>query len=142
MESEYTISSDTAAMDVPAIHSFLSTAYWCSGIPLETVRRAVDNSVCFGVFHSGRQVGFARAITDGATFAYLGDVYILEDHRGRGLGKLLMQRVFEHPRLQGLRRMMLATRDAHSLYARFGFTELADPEIMMENWDPDIYGKT
>ena len=139
MKSEYTFSCDKTDMDIEAIHAFLSGAYWSKGIPRETLQTAIDNSICFGIFLSGSQVGFARAITDRATFAYLADVYVLEEHRGNGLGKLLVQQVATHPQLQGLRRAMLATRDAHSLYAGFGFTALADPGIMMENLDPGVY---
>lgn len=142
MKQEYTISCETAEMDLEAIHSFLAGAYWCKGIPRDTLQTAIDNSLCFGVFCAGDQVGFARAITDRATFAYLADVYILEQHRGKGLSKLLMQHITDHPQLQGLRRVMLATQDAHSLYAQYGFTSIKKPEILMENWKPDIYTDT
>lgn len=139
MSKEYRIEIGSEAMDVDAIHSFLSGAYWSEGIPIETLKIAVENSVCVGVFHLDKQVGFARATTDRATFAYIADVYVLEQHRGNGLSKSLLDSLFSHQDLQGLRRMMLATRDAHDIYKAYGFTELARPEIIMENWRPDVY---
>ncbi|SHN30715.1 GNAT family N-acetyltransferase [Rhizobacter sp. OV335] len=139
---DYEITSDAARLDVDAIHAFLSTAYWSPGIPRHIVQRAIDNSLCFGVLLEGRQVGFARLVTDKATFAYLADVYVLEEHRGKGLALRLMEAVKAHPELQGLRRMMLATRDAHGLYAKFGFTPLAAPDRMMEVHVPDTYKAT
>ena len=135
----YDIRTDPARLDLDAIHDFLSRTYWSPGVPKAVVARAIANSVCFGVFHGDAQVGFARVITDKATFAYLSDVYILEAHRGLGLSRRLMQAVRAHPDLQGLRRMMLATRDAHALYAKFGFKPLAVPERFMEIHDPDAY---
>jgi GNAT superfamily N-acetyltransferase len=104
-------------------------------VPRAIVERAIQHSLCFGVFHGGNQVGFARVVTDRATFAYLADVYILEAHRGRGLSRRLMQAVLGHPDLQGLRRFLLATMDAHGLYAQFGFKPLANPSRMMERWN-------
>lgn len=127
-------------MDV--IHGFLTASYWSPGIPRALVERAVRNSVCFGVYEEGRQVGFARVITDQATFAYLADVFILESHRGRGLAKALMSAIVADPRLQGLRRWVLATRDAHKLYERYGFTPLAKPQRFMELHQPDVYAAT
>jgi len=124
-------------MDV--IHGFLTASYWSPGISRALVERAVRNSVCFGVYEEGRQVGFARVITDQATFAYLADVFILEAHRGRGLAKALMSAIVADPRLQGLRRWVLATRDAHGLYERYGFTPLAKPQRFMELHQPDVY---
>ncbi len=135
----YEFSSDPARMDLDAVHAFLSQSYWSPGIPRETVLRAAANSLCFGVFHAGKQIGFARMVTDRATFAYLADVYILDAHRGRGLSTRLMEHILAHPDLQGLRRMMLATRDAHALYARYGFTPLKAPDRVMERHDPDVY---
>lgn len=127
-------------MDLSVIHQYLTNSYWAKGISLDTVKESVDNSLCFGVFlESGEQVGFARVITDKATFAYLGDVFILRDYRTKGLGKLLMKEVLSHPDLQGLRRMILATRDAHSLYEKFGFTSLANPQTFMELRKAGIY---
>ena len=137
--SAYEISTDPARFDVDAIHAYLTQSYWSPGIPRATVARAIANSLCFGVFWQGQQVGFARMVTDKTTFAYLCDVYVLEAHRGRGLSKQLMAHVMKHPDLQGLRRMMLATRDAHGLYAQYGFTPLAAPDRIMEILKPDIY---
>ena len=137
---EYTISTDPDRLDVPAIHAYLTRSYWSPGIPCATVERALAHSLAFGLFHGDRQVGFARVVTDRATFAYLADVYVLEDHRGKGLSKWLIETVLGHAELQGLRRFLLATRDAHDLYARFGFRPLANPSRMMEIHDPDVYG--
>ena len=137
---DYEISTDHARLDIPAIHAFLSQTYWSPGIPRAVVERAIAHSLCFGVFHDGAQVGFARAVTDRATFAYLADVYLLEAHRGRGVARRLVAAIVAHPELQGLRRMMLATRDAHGLYAKFGFRPLASPDRMMELHKPDVYG--
>jgi GNAT superfamily N-acetyltransferase len=137
--SDYEISTDRARLDIGAIHAFLTQSYWSPGIPRATVERAIANSLCFGAFQQGAQVGFARVVTDRTTFAYLCDVYVLEEHRGRGLAQQLMTRVVEHPDLQGLRRILLATRDAHGLYAKFGFKPLAAPEVMMEVHRPNVY---
>lgn len=137
-----TIDSDPARLDMDVIHGFLTASYWSPGIPRALVERAVRNSVCFGVYEEGRQVGFARVITDQATFAYLADVFILESHRGRGLAKALMSAIVADPRLQGLRRWVLATRDAHKLYERYGFTPLAKPQRFMELHQPDVYAAT
>ena len=135
----FTVSTDPALLDVHAVHAFLTTSYWAEGIPRETVERALRNSLCFGLYEGRRQVGLARVITDGATFAYLCDVYVLEEHRGRGLAKWLMEVVVGHPDLQGLRRWSLVTRDAEGLYAQYGFTPLASPDRWMERWDPGVY---
>jgi GNAT superfamily N-acetyltransferase len=135
----YEISCDRTRLDIDAIHAFLSRSYWAAGIPRAVVERAIANSLCFGAFHEGRQVGLARVITDKATFAYLADVYVLPEHRGKGLSRRLMEQVIQHPDLQGLRRMLLATRDAHALYAKFGFKALARPERIMEIHNPDVY---
>jgi GNAT superfamily N-acetyltransferase len=141
--SPYRISTDPGEMDVDAIHAFLSgESYWARGIPRETVARSIANSLPFGVFDTdGAQVAFARVVTDRATFAYLADVYVLPAHRGRGISRWMMEAVSAHPELQGLRRWMLMTQDAHGLYARFGFQPLAHPERAMERTDPGIYGK-
>lgn len=135
----YEISTDAARLDIGAIHDFLSQSYWSPGIPRDIVERAISNSLCFGVYCEGKQVGLARVITDGATFAYLADVYILPEHRGQGLAQRLLGEVIKHPHLQGLRRMLLFTRDAHSLYAKFGFRPLAAPERAMDLQNPDAY---
>jgi GNAT superfamily N-acetyltransferase len=135
----YTITTDRARLDSVAIHAFLTRSYWSPGIPLATVERAIANSLAFGVLHGEEQVGFARVVTDRATFGYLADVYILEAHRGQGLGRRLIEAILAHEDLQGLRRFMLATRDAHALYAGFGFRPLAAPERLMEIVRPDLY---
>lgn len=139
MNQEYKISSDKKLMNVDSIHSYLSRSYWAENVPYNIVNKAIENSLCFGVFHHDIQVGFARLITDSATFAYLADVYILEEHRGNGLSKKMMEAVINHPQLQGLRRMVLATSDAHTLYEKFGFKQLANPQTFMELWNPDVY---
>jgi len=140
MTSNYRISSNKDEMDFDAIHNYISTTYWASGIPNDTFKKALENSLCFGVFSAeGKQIGFARMITDQATFAYLADVFIDEAHRGKGLSKWLMQEIHNHPSVQGLRRILLATRDAHSLYEQFGYTALDSPSMFMQKWNPDIY---
>ena len=134
---EYVISTDPARLDLETIHSYLSgSSYWAQGRPAEVVRRSIENSLCFGLYWRGRQVGFARVISDRATFAWLADVFVLAEARGQGVGKWLMEIIIAHPDLQGLRRWVLATKDAHSLYSRFGFTPLKRPERWMERFDP------
>ncbi|WP_434665615.1 GNAT family N-acetyltransferase [Aeromonas sp. NJAU223] len=134
------ISDDKGRLDVPLIHRFLSEeAYWSPGIPFATVQRAINHSLCFGGYLDGQQIAFARVITDRATFGYLSDVFVLPAHRGQGHSKTLIAAILAHPELQGLRRLMLATADAHGLYAGFGFTAPARPESLMEQYDPDIY---
>ena len=135
----YRLSTEAGEMDVDAIHGFLSGSYWAQGIPRDVVAKAIAGSLCFGVFDAAGQVGFARVVTDRATFAYLCDVYVLEGHRGRGLATWLIESVVAHPELHGLRRFMLATRDAHGLYEKFGFAPLARPEIFMTIHRPEIY---
>ena len=135
------ISTDKAELAVPLTHGFLTNSYWARGIPLEIVARAIKHSLCFGGFVGPAQVAFARVVTDYATFANLLDVFVLPEHRGRGHGTALMQAVFSHPQLQGLRRFTLATADAHGLYARFGFTAPAATQSLMERYVPDIYQK-
>ncbi|HET7459503.1 MAG TPA: GNAT family N-acetyltransferase [Gemmatimonadaceae bacterium] len=127
----YSVSADPARLDLVAVHAFLSRTFWSPGIPLDVVRAAAANSLCFGVYHGAAQVGFARVITDRTTFAYLADVYVLEEHRGRGLAAWLTETVLAHPELQGLRRFMLMTRDAAGLYAKFGFTPMPEPSGVM-----------
>lgn len=138
-ETEFTISIDKARFDIEMIHGFLSTCYWAEGISRKVVQKSMDNSLCFGVFEGNKQIGFARVITDRATYAYIGDLFILESHRGKGLGKQLMAAIMGHPELQGLRRWSLVTRDAHGLYEPFGFASLANPQRHMERHDPDVY---
>jgi GNAT superfamily N-acetyltransferase len=134
-----TISTDPAKLDLDVIHAFLYQAYWCEGIPRETLERAIQNSLCFGVYADGRQVGFARIISDRATFAYLADVFVVETHRGRGLSKWMMKVIMAHPDLQGLRRWSLGTLDAHGLYSQYGFAPPRFPDRLMEIYDPHIY---
>ena len=136
---EYSISTDKGRLNVALIHGFLTMSYWAAGVPMEVVKRSIEHSLAFGVFKEDQQVGFARIITDYATFAYLGDVFILEPFRGRGLSKWLMEVIVGHPDLQGLRRWVLLTRDAHGLYRQVGFTEPSRPERYMELHFPDVY---
>lgn len=136
---DYLISTDPGRIDLDVVHGFLSRAYWSEGIPRGVVERAIHNSLCFGMYTDGKQVGFARAITDRATYAYLADVFILDSHQGRGLGTWLLEVIMAHPDLQGLRRWNLLTRDAHGLYRKFGFEAPRTPERYMEISDPEIY---
>ncbi len=136
---EYIITTDRRRFNLAAIHAFLTQSYWSPGVPIDVVERAVTNSLAFGLLHGAKQIGFARVVTDRATFAYLADVYILEPHRGKGLSKWLIKAIQGHEDLQGLRRFMLGTRDAHGLYAQFGFKELANPSRLMEILNPDVY---
>ena len=133
------ISTDPQRLDVALIHEFLARTYWSPGIPEDIVRRGIDHSVCFGVYEHGKQIGFARAVTDRATFAYLCDVFVLPACRGRGISKFLMESILAHPELQHLRRWMLATADAHGLYQQFGFKPLGRPDRIMEIVTPDVY---
>ncbi len=139
----YLASDDRSRLDFGVVHGFLSTCYWSPGIPRGIVEKAAANSVAFGVYDLSQpgaaQVGYARVVTDHATFAYLADVFVLESHRGRGLSMLLMRTIMSHPGLQGLRRWLLMTRDAHGVYARFGFTPLSNPQAPMEITRREIY---
>jgi len=135
---EYTISTDRERLNASLIHNFLSNrAYWARGRSLEVVKRAIEHSLNFGVYKDGEQIGFARVVTDYATFAWLADVFILDEYRGRGLSKWLIEVIVSHQQLQGFRRWVLATKDAHELYRRFGFAELNEPARWMERLDPD-----
>ncbi|HEY0004185.1 MAG TPA: GNAT family N-acetyltransferase [Pyrinomonadaceae bacterium] len=135
---EYSISTDRSRLDLGVIHSFLDSSYWAAGRTLETIRRSIENSLAFGIYKGSAQVGFARVITDYATFAWLADVFVLEEHRGAGLGQWLVEVIITHPELRGLRRWVLATKDAHELYRKFGFIELKRPERWMERFDPQM----
>ena len=136
---DYVVSADRTRLDIDAIYAFLTQSYWAKGISHESVTAAIERSLSLGLYHLDTQVGFARAITDYVTFAYLADVYVEEAHRGRGLSKLLLEAVLAHPQLQRLRRWMLGTRDAHGLYAQFGFIPLEEPKRWMELANPDAY---
>ncbi len=133
MDDQYKISADKSLLDVVLIHQFLGQeSYWAQNIPVETVQRSIDNSLCFGIYQGDQQVGFARIISDQATFAYLCDVFILPEHRGKGLSKWFIETIANWPSLQGLRRWVLVTRDAHTLYEQFGFTALDKPDFFMQ----------
>lgn len=149
---EFLISTDPARLDLDVIHNFLTNCYWARGIPREVVERSIEHALCFGIYDGTTprlakdarhgapvQVGFARVISDFATVAYVGDVFVLESHRGRGLSKWLMECITQHPALQNLRRWILTTRDAHRLYAQVGFTPVKAPERYMERHDPNVY---
>ena len=141
IKDDFSISTDKTKIDSAYVHCFLTTSYWAEGISLETVKRSIEGSLCFAVFYKEAQVGFARVITDETTFAYLCDVFIDESHRGRGLSKCLMEVILGYPGLQGLRRFMLATRDAHGLYKAFGFAPLTFTDRWMHIHHPDRYKK-
>ncbi|HUQ84083.1 MAG TPA: GNAT family N-acetyltransferase, partial [Gemmatimonadaceae bacterium] len=136
---EYVVSTDKRRIDVKAVHAFLASSYWSPDIPESVVRRAIAGSICFGIYRGTEQVGFARVISDCATYAYLSDVFVLEAHRGRGLATLMMEVVMAHPSLQGLRRFSLSTRDAHALYRQFGFDAVANPDRQLEILRRDMY---
>lgn len=139
-KQEFLISTDKSKLQPEEIQRFLSEeSYWAKDRTFEQTLRAIENSICFGLFFENRQIGFARVVSDQATFAYLGDVYVLEEFRGRGLSKWLMETILSHPDLQGLRRWLLATRDAHGLYAQYDFIALKVPERWMERPAPNAY---
>lgn len=138
-EAEFVISTDPDRLDIDAIHAYLSSSYWAAAIPRDVVERSIRGSLCFGLFAGKEQIGFARVVTDRATFGYLADVYVLERYRGLGLAKWLMSVIMAHPDLQGLRRFALVTRDAHGLYEQYGFAALASPRRHMEIVRPDLY---
>jgi GNAT superfamily N-acetyltransferase len=135
----YWISDNINDIDINSAHQFLTGAYWCKGVPREIVERAFNRSICFGVFSKKSMVGFGRVVTDYTTFGYLADVYILEPHRGKGLAEWLVKTILAHPELQGFRRWLLATKDAHPLYVKLGFGPLKKPEMFMEINEPEIY---
>lgn len=136
---QFEITTDRRRIDVAAVHRFLTASYWAKGIPEETVRKSIAHSLCFGILQGHQLAGFARVVSDYATFAYLADVFVPEEFRGRGLARWMMDCIVAHPQLQGLRRWSLVTRDAHELYRKFGFTELAAPQRWMERHDPAVY---
>ena len=139
-KEDYIISTDKMKLDIAVIHSYLSNeSYWAQQIPVDIVKRSIENSLCFGVYLADQQIGFARVISDFATFAYLGDVFILPEYRARGLSKWLMEVIIDHPDLAGLRRFLLTTSDAHGLYSQFGFVTYPQPERLMTRNNPDIY---
>lgn len=138
-KDDYLLSTDKSKIDLAAVHEVLTRSYWSEGIPIDVVKRSIDNSLCFAIYHQNKLVAFARVISDFATFAYLADVFVAQDYQGRGLSKWLIQTIVDHPQLQGLRRFTLATRDAHGLYSQFGFKSFARPERWMEIHQPDIY---
>jgi GNAT superfamily N-acetyltransferase len=142
IKGDYSITTDKHQLDLDAIHHFLSTqSHWSKNIPLEKVKTSVENSLNFGLFHLDKQIGYARVISDFATIAYLGDVYVLPEYRGRGLSKWLMEQVMAHPGLQGLRRWILLTSDAHGLYEKYGWKKVSKPELYMELYNPGVYTK-
>lgn len=136
---DYFFSDDKAALQIESVHQMLKDTYWCRGIPMTVLVKAIKNSICFGVYKNNQQVGFARVVTDQATFAWLCDVIIHPDHQGKGLGKMLVSFVQAHPQLQKLRRVCLVTKDAHSLYEQFGFKVTETPKNWMEIKNNDIY---
>lgn len=139
---DFVVSTDRSRIDLDVVHGYLRSSYWASGMPRDVLERAIENSLTFGVYEGKRQVGFARAITDCATYAYLSDVFILEGYRGRGLSKWLMECILAHPELQGLRRFALFTRDASGLYARYGFGPARSRSVYLERWTPNVYGSS
>ncbi len=144
-DNEYEISTDKARLDLAMIHDYLSNrSYWALGVPLSVVKESIENALCFGVYYQGRQVGFARVVTDYATTAYIGDVFVLEPYRGRGLGKRLVRTILDHPELQGLRLWLLGTKDAHGLYGKFGFKKVGETPLLdrfMVIRNSDVYKK-
>lgn len=138
----FTYSSDRTKIDIPYVHQIVSTQlYWAKGISFDTVKRSIENSLSFGIYTDERQVGFARLVTDYATFGYLADVFVDEQYRGRGLSKTLMEFIFGIDELKAFRRMVLVTRDAHTLYERYGFTSLKTPDTYMELHRPEVYNQ-
>jgi N-acetylglutamate synthase-like GNAT family acetyltransferase len=142
IRGEFVVSTHRGRIDVDVVHGYLQQSYWAGGIPREVLDRAIENSLCFGVYHGARQAGFARVITDRATYAYLSDVFILEPYRGRGLAKWLMECILAHPDLQGLRRFALFTRDASGLYERYGFEPARGRSVYLERWAPNVYERS
>jgi GNAT superfamily N-acetyltransferase len=141
-KDDYLVSDDKQKIDLTFVHEYLSKeSYWAQNIPVDVVKRSIENSISYGVYHSGKQVGFARVVTDKATFAYLADVFIIESYRGKGLSRMLLECIHAHPDVQGLRRWMLGTRDAHGLYTKFGWSPIPYPDRFMQLHFPDVYKK-
>ena len=141
-KANFIISDEKEKLDAEYIHNYLSNkSYWAENIPLETVKKSIDGSICFGMYENEKQIGFARVVTDKATFGYLADVFIDENYRAQGLSKWLMEIIMAYPELQGLRRWMLGTRDAHSLYEKFGFEPLENPKRVMHKYNVDVHKK-
>jgi GNAT superfamily N-acetyltransferase len=134
LPADIEVSTDRARLDVALIEQFLNTSYWAAGRPRDVIERSIAHSLCFGVYTAGRQIGFARVITDCAVFGYLADVFVLPEFRGRGVGKHLVKAMLEHPDVHGLKLLLLRTRDAHGLYAQFGFAPPEKPEELMTRW--------
>lgn len=141
-KNDYNITTDKNKIQHDIVHHFLSHSYWAEGISKEVVEQSIKGALCFAILHGEKQVGFARVITDEATFAYLADVFVLDEYRGKGLSKWLMEVIMSYPTLQGLRRFMLATRDAHGLYAQFGFVPMTNADRWMQIHKPDVYKKS
>ncbi len=139
-KGEYLLSTDKSKLDLKMIHEFLSTeSHWAKNIPYERVKKSIENSLCFGLYHGEKQIGFARVISDYSTIAYLGDLFILKDHRGKGLSRWMLEVIMNHPDLTGLRRWILVTKDAHDVYQQYGWAMVARPENWMEIHDPEAY---
>jgi len=141
IRDNYVVSTDKSKLDLTVVHGYLSRSYWAEDIPPEILKKAVEYSLCFGIYNGNNQVGFARVISDYSTFAYLADVFVLEEERGKGLSKFLMECILKHEQLQGLRNFCLMTKDAHSLYSRYGFKNIPQPENFMANKIENIYKK-
>lgn len=137
-KDSYLISTDKSRLDIKVIHGYLSTSYWAKNRTLKKTKISIKNSLCFGLYHKNVQIGFARVVTDYSTFAYLADVFVIEEYRGRGLSKWLMDVILKYEAIQDLRRWFLATKDAHGLYKKFGFTEMKEPEKFMERFRKDL----
>ena len=138
-KNNFTVSTDKTKLNLSVIHNYLKTSYWAQDIPESVIKTSIENSLVFGLYDGETQIGFAKIITDKATFAYLADVFVINKYQGKGLGKWLVECVMSHDDLQGLRRILLATRDAHTLYEKYGFKPLLQPERFMQVWKPDVY---
>jgi len=139
VRDDFAISTDRQRLDLDVVHDYLASSYWAAGMPRAVLERGIENSLAFGIYRRDEQVGFARVITDLATYAYLSDLFVLEEYRGQGLSKWLMECILAHPGLQGLRRFALFTRDAQGLYERYGFAPSRSPSTYLERWTPNVY---